>query len=487
MTWRRPVGSFRARLTLRWTAAAGLLLLASHLAIYAGARAFLYARLDRQVRTLIATEVASATDGITGVHLHEPSLEAVNSGIDDKAVQIFDPSGDVVVQSVWLDAAAPPIVGLDVVQAALRGEAPIVDTDVAGRQGRAAVLRAAREGQAYAVALALFTDDIDHTLSDLGWLLAGVWIGALGLTGAIGYHLASRALQPVEQITARAAHIARGAFAARLDPARHDDELGRMTTSLNALLDRLHGAIEANRRFAADASHELRGPITAMAGQIDVTLRHDRSAEEYREALGLVRHRLSTLTALIEDLILLVRATEGGQEVMRRVVPLEPLVNASRLRYEPAARVRQVALRVDVPDDLVAFVEPRLFARVMDNVFSNAVKFNREGGSVVVFARAQGPEPDAGDWSTNQVVIAVTDSGPGIPAADQERVFERFRRLDESRARHTGGSGLGLAICREVLTLLGGSIRVAHSSHEGTTMEIRVPGERQVANPAADA
>jgi two-component system OmpR family sensor kinase len=474
----RALGSFRARLTIRWTLAAGLLLLASHVAIYVGARAFLYDRLDRQVRTLAATEVASSTDGPTGVHIHEPSLVAIAGGLDEKAVQIFDSRGAIVAQSGWLPAREGPMVGIVAIRDALAGRAPVVDIHVGGRNGRAAVLRAERDRVPYAVAVGLFADDVERSLADLAWLLTGVWLGALGLTATIGYHLASRALRPVEQITARAAHIARGAFTARLDPSPYDDEVGRMTTSLNALIDRLNGAIEANRRFAADASHELRGPITAMAGQIDVTLRHDRTADEYRDVLVIVRERLTALTSLIEDLILLVRATEGGQEVIHRVVPLRTFVEEAAVRLDAAARARQVSIQVDVPADLVAFVEPRLLARVVDNVIGNAVKFNRDGGEVHITARAEAPAA-ADAWSANHLVLRIADTGPGIAEADHERIFERFLRLDHSRARHTGGSGLGLAISREVLAIRGGSIRVAESSATGTTMEIRLLGEQE--------
>ena len=111
---------------------------------------------------------------------------------------------------------------------------------------------------------------------------------------------------------------------------------------------------------------------------------------------------------------------------------------------------------------------------MFDNVLANAVHYNREGGQVVISGSAEDRAGD--DWKPGMVAIAVTDTGSGIPAGQSERVFDRFYRLDPSRARLTGGSGLGLAICREVLTVLGGTIRVQSSSLSGTTLEIRVPG-----------
>ena len=116
---------------------------------------------------------------------------------------------------------------------------------------------------------------------------------------------------------------------------------------------------------------------------------------------------------------------------------------------------------------------------MFDNVLSNAVHYNRDGGTVVISGSAEESAPD--EWKTGAIIITVTDTGSGIPDGESERVFDRFYRLDQSRARRTGGSGLGLAICREVMTVLGGSIRIIRSSSEGTTFEIRMPG--RIASP----
>jgi signal transduction histidine kinase len=132
-------------------------------------------------------------------------------------------------------------------------------------------------------------------------------------------------------------------------------------------------------------------------------------------------------------------------------------------------------VRLDqLPPGLVAYGEPRLLARVFDNVLTNAVRYNRDGGEVVITGSVEEPAADA--WKPGMVTLLVRDTGIGIPAPEQERVFERFYRLDRARGRQTGGTGLGLAICREVLDVLGGSIRIAESSGDGTTVEIRMPG-----------
>src|SRR5690606_6609274 len=167
---------------------------------------------------------------------------------------------------------------------------------------------------------------------------------APGPTAVVGHRLASRPLQPVDSSTRRAGEIARDRIDARLDPPGIDDEIGRMTLLLNEMLDRLHGVIAANRRFAADASHELRSPLTAIAGEIDVTLKRERSAAEYAETLRVVREQLNEMFALTDDLTLLVQAEERADAVTLRPVPVDALLAGVAHRLAPLAAQRQVQL-----------------------------------------------------------------------------------------------------------------------------------------------
>lgn len=464
--------SFRTRLTLQWTAVFGLLLAAAGIAIDVGARAFLREDLDRKVRTLARTEAASATDGIAGVHLHDPPRGSLtDEELAPKLAQIFDAQGRLVLQSPDLptrEALIPP----GVIAAALAGDVPLVTVNHGVRPARVAVVRAASESQAYAVAVGLYTEENDRFLASLERLLAAVWLGGVLATALLGYALSSRALKPITAITSRAARIARGDFSVRLDPPETADEVGLMTRSLNDVLERLYASLAANRRFAADASHELRGPVTAMAGEIDVTLKHPRAGDDYRHTLVTVRDRLDLMTAIIEDLTVLVRAQEGGRELVIQEVPLGPLLDGAVARLAPLAEARRVSVALGPCAGLVAYAEPRLLARALDNVLTNAVQYNHDGGRVEIRLRYE----EQADDLPSMIVVAVGDTGPGIPPEERERIFERFYRLDRARARHTGGTGLGLAICREVLTAMRGQISVAESGPGGTRIEIAVPG-----------
>ena len=307
-----------------WTLAFGLLLAVANLAIYTAFRTYLRGDLDLKVRTVAATELASSTDG-PDIHLHELPTDALAQRRVHRQVRP-DLRADGRVRLASASLRGVPRAGA----AATWCARPSTDARRSSRSSSAGVPDARpcfARGWATSTTpswSASFAIEIDAHLAQLAWLLAAVWTGGLAATSALGYWLASRALAPVVGITQRAARIAQGDFSARLDPPASQDEVGEMTRSLNDVLDRLHGALEAHRRFASDASHELRAPITAMAGEIDVTLKHPRTADEYRDTLLVVGERLSALTALCEDLILLVHAQEGAPGLELREVSVLP-------------------------------------------------------------------------------------------------------------------------------------------------------------------
>lgn len=468
--------SFRAQLTLRWTAAFGLLLTLGGVVVHEGIRTFLIYDLDAQLRTLAGTELASALD-TPSLHIHDfPMAVFAGHSYSDKFVQILTADGRVLLESGSL-GTTPSLLAPEQIGAALAGTPLVFPVNALGRPGRMTALATNKDGTPYIVAVGLFTDRLDAVLGRIAWLVAAVWLLGVGLTALLGFVIASRALAPIDRIARRAATIARGNFSARLDPPTTDDEIGKMTRLLNEMIERLDAALEANRRFAADASHELRGPLTAMLGELDVTLKRDRSASEYRETLSVVRERLQDAINLAENLMLLVRAQEGHPSRISEV-PVASMLGHAAAQVAHLAAARGIDVRLDAPPDLVVYGEEHLLTRVFDNLLRNAVQYNRDGGRVVVTGRAD----DAGQgWSTSFATVEVSDTGTGITEADRERVFERFYRTDRARSRRTGGTGLGLSICLEVITLFGGTIRVRESSPSGTVFEVRLPGGRATA------
>ena len=484
--------SFRTRLTLHWTGSFGLILAVALSVVYVGSRRYAYADLDAKIRTLAATELVSGTDFEREgrVHLHEVGRELViGARYEDKFVQVLSADGAVVVQSDLLKGGGP-LVPDEVRERAMDWKAPVFDLRAAGRPGRMTVLRGAMGSNTYLFAVGLFTDSLEASLRRLAELLAGVWVASLLFTAGVGYVLASRALRPILRITERARTIARGAFSARLDPPAVDDEIGRMTRLLNEMLENLEAAIEANRRFAADASHELRTPVTAIRGEVDVVLKRERTAAEYRGSLESVRSYAARMSDLIESLMFLVRAQEGRSSVDLQETPLTKLLREAAGHVAPLAGPKGVSLRFEAFPDVVGYADPRLLGRVFDNLLRNAVNYNRPGGQVTVTGETR-PAASSG-WASGTVVVRIRDTGLGVPADSRALIFERFYRAERSRSRASGGAGLGLAICREVIALMDGEVTLVESSETGSTFEVRLPGRRrydEVANGpmAADA
>lgn len=462
--------SFRARLTLQWLLAFGLLLAAVNIATFAAIRAFLLSDLDADLRTLAATELASSTDTDTAAHLHEFTPDPRDPDYNQKFVQLIDRNGQLMMQSPRLHATAP-LLPPAVIAAAFDGRAPVLWVTANDRAGRMIALRTPGDNP-YLVAVGLFTDRVEATLAWIGRLLIAVWLGGMLLTGAIGFVLASRALRPIRRITARAAAIAHGASATRLDAPAADDEIGEMTRLLNQMLERLFQAIEANRRFASDASHELRTPLTALIGEVEVTLKRPRTIEEYRRTLMFAQERLQHLSRLVDDLMLLVRAQEQKAGV-RAEVPVRALLERIVSRYHDVIVSGDVVVTLDAAPDVVAYADERLLEHAFENIVANAVQY---GGRPARIAIAAAIDPHSRDRAPDDVVVTIRDNGPGIPKEMRERVFERFYRLDSSRSRRTGGTGLGLSIAREVVQLFDGTLTVVESSDPGAVLEVRLPG-----------
>jgi signal transduction histidine kinase len=424
--------------------------------------------------------LAAATVTAQGHLFENPQSAFHDFGFMPAYGQLLTPEGRVANATPSLRGQGPMLDAQQVQQAA-QGRSSILSTDTGGRRLRVLAVPVRRDGQPYVLAIGVSEAPMQRRLRPLALLLTAVWLGGVVATAMLGFFLASRALRPIDHITRRAGAIARGDFSARLDPPPVDDEIGRMTRMLNDVLERLHGTIETNRHFAGDASHELRTPLTALQGEVDVALKRDRSAREYRETLEVVRDGLRQMVEITENLMVLARAQERASERLMEEVGLGPLIASALERARAIAGPRATDLVATDLDELVVYGDARLLARVFDNLIANAVYYNRDNGRVTVSARYV--EAASHEWAPDRVVVSVSDTGVGIPREEWTRVFERFRRIESSRPRQRG-AGLGLAICREIVTLYGGPIRVASSSPEGTTFEVDLPG-RRLASPAA--
>ncbi|HXQ71528.1 MAG TPA: ATP-binding protein [Pyrinomonadaceae bacterium] len=306
-------------------------------------------------------------------------------------------------------------------------------------------------------------------------LLVGVPV-ALILASFGGYFLARKTLVPVVTMSETAAHISAENLSSRLPVANRHDELGQLALTFNQLLARLDQSFEQQRRFMADASHELRTAVSVVRGESEIALSQDgREADDLRESLAIVHDEGRRLTGIVEDLFTLARADAAGHH------PLE--VTNFYLEETMAGCVRAARALAAVKDLRLAYTPAReempfrgdeeLIRRMLMNLLDNAIKYTPSGGSVSV-----GCETRNGEY-----LLTVRDTGNGIPSEMQSSIFERFYRVDKSRTRETesngsstgSGAGLGLAIARLAAEAHGGHLELTHSDATGSIFVASLP------------
>ncbi|MFG2003512.1 ATP-binding protein [Spirillospora sp. NPDC048911] len=297
--------------------------------------------------------------------------------------------------------------------------------------------------------------DFEHAR---GFFLGALGVAVLLMVGLVGLAVGRsvrRTMQPVCVMSAELAAITGGEPIRRVTVPDSGDEVSELADSINQTLRRLEGVVERQRGFVADVSHELRSPLTGLRAQLEVALQHPED-EDWPAVVRAALADADRLQNIVTDLLIMAKL-EAGLRMERQPVDLGELARA-----EVARRPRRVPVEVEADDGVVVQGTRMHLVRLLTNLLDNA---ERHAASLVrVTVRADG----------GTAVLEVADDGSGIPDRDRERVFRRFQRLDESRARDSGGTGLGLPISREVATAHGGTL-VAADSDRGARLVLRLP------------
>jgi two-component system OmpR family sensor kinase len=299
------------------------------------------------------------------------------------------------------------------------------------------------------------------------WFLFGIPL--LVLTAAVaGWWLTGRTLSPVGSMADAAARIA-PASGTRLPVTNPDDELGRLGTRFNALLDRLDGALAQQRQFIADAAHELRTPIARMRARVELALLKApdvATGADRTEILRALDAELRAITHQVDELLQLARADAAGDEAVAHAerLFLDDLVADELPRWQPQAEQLGVALTVGALEEAAVRGDAVLLARLCGVLVDNALRYSGTPGNVRVSVQAR----------TDVVVLTVEDNGRGVPVADRVRIFDRFFRGEEARHRRADGSGLGLAIASWIVRRHGGTIRVDDSELGGARFVVEL-------------
>ncbi|HZS53076.1 MAG TPA: ATP-binding protein [Bryobacteraceae bacterium] len=280
-----------------------------------------------------------------------------------------------------------------------------------------------------------------------------------------GYWLSGRALAPVDQIIDEARSIDSANLAARLSVPSSGDELQRLSETLNQMLDRVEHSVLHVRRFTADASHELRAPMTLIYTAAQFALRRDRDPEELKESLRKILREAKRCTELINHLLLLARSDAGGSQMQIVPTDIGALVEDVKGEVSMLASTKRLNVSSILPEQPVFLsVDATSFRRMLLILLDNAIKYTPEGGAITISLIE---EP------TN-VAIAVADTGVGIPTDQLPFIFDRFWRADKVRSRDAGGTGLGLAIAREIAQSHGAELTAESSIGIGSTFTVRL-------------
>ena len=289
---------------------------------------------------------------------------------------------------------------------------------------------------------------------------AGGLILLIGLAG--GWWLVSRAIKPVEDISATAVKISAGDLSQRINVAEAESELGKLASVLNSTFARLDAAFAQQKQFASDAAHELRTPVSVILTQTQTALNRERDAAEYRETVEACQRAAQRMRKLIGALLELARLDAGQEQMKRLRFDFSRTVADCVELVRPLAEERGVKMFAEL-SPLETPGDSERVAQVAMNLLTNAIQYNQPNGEVRVKVASHG----------GLAILTVSDTGPGIPAEDLPHVFKRFYRGDKSR---TGGNtGLGLAISKAIVEAHGGSIEVSSGEDAGTTFTVRLP------------
>lgn len=457
-----------ARIALGMTAA---LTVVSLIGLF-GARAFLDRELNASLLNVASIQASSVTDSPSGeMDFHEWDLtpqEAAQVRELNRYAQVWSASGQSLLRTQYITSDLP--LDTAALHTAAAGELVVTEQTFQDLPIRSLYYPLERMGAAHArhvLQVAAPLTGRNGMLRQLTVLLLAITVvtGAASFVG--GGWLAARVVRPVHEIIDQAEAMRAGTLGRRIEADADAQEYERLISVLNTMLARLESSFEVQRQFTADASHELRSPLTALRGELELALRRERDPAEYRRVIASGLHEVDRLTSLVQDLLVLARSDAGMMQPRLQATDAAERVAAVVGRLGPAAQRAGLDLRLTADDSAELLADPALLEQLVWNLVDNAIRYTPAGGAIDVAVERNG----------EAVSVSVSDTGPGIPVAEHDRIFERFHRGDEARTASDdgGGTGLGLSIVRAIVEAHGGRVSVARAPRGGARFEVTLP------------
>ena len=456
--------SIGVRLTLWYLAVFALGQFVFGLGMWLILRNSLYDMVDDDLETQVEdlkTFLQSQKKDATLAKLQEETGESYSIEHSGDYLAVYAQTGDAIYLSSFLQSHPYVLLAQDQIKRPISRSRRID-----GRPFRFLFEKLNVNDHLYAVEVGIPADDAVETLQLFrSYLLMFAPVLLFGAAG-FGYWMSRRALAPVDALVRTAREVGGTNLSSRVQKLNTGDELQRLSDTLNEMLDRIETAFLRVTQFTADASHELRTPVSLIRTEAELALRRSRGEAEYKESLRHILLEAERTTALIEQLLSLARADSGRETVKLQPVNLAHMLNALVEGWQQVATIRSMQLSAKI-DDAAVFVmgdEP-LLRRLADILLDNAIKYTPSPGSVRLSL----------EQNADKAVMTVQDSGVGIAEEEQSKIFERFYRVDRARTRAQGGTGLGLAIAQWIVAQHHGAIAVVSRPGEGATFRVELP------------
>ena len=465
----------------------GILLVAGA-GVYLGVRAALRASLDDALRGIAAAEIASASDEPNGkIHVHPDDATSLSISSQtgyEKFAQIENSRDRIVARTPNLQRGPKLTRDAKAEKRARGGLVSFADIRLGDEPLRCVYYPfRAPDGEPLLAIVSIAQRPMRKSLQ---LLLGALGISLLlgGVAASIGAGaLAKRLTQPLEQMASAAREIGESSLNARIPSGATDAEIADVTQVLNEMLGRLEAAfaaqqalIASQRRFVADASHELRSPLSNLRGTVEVALRRPRTSEDYRETLQISLSEIERLSRLVTALLTLSRADAGAVTRAFEACDWSAIAARSVAAHAARAQGNAVGLRLNAPENAPENVrvmgDADRLREVVDNLLDNALRYAPASSHVAVRVAREG----------ENCLLSVEDSGVGLGADEVERVFDRFYRADSSRDRESGGMGLGLAIVKAIVESHGGEVYARNRDAGGAKFVVRLPVVLEGAN-----
>ncbi|MBN1254194.1 MAG: HAMP domain-containing protein [Deltaproteobacteria bacterium] len=459
--------TIKFKLTLWYVVILGIILCSFSIFLYFTLADSLYKGVDNRIKTMGEIVAASARSPF-GADIDQIMIDRYGVRPLGRYIQILDESGKIGGSSTNIRDIKIPL-NLSTLKAASKGKTIFETVKVLGRYSLRVVTIPIIENESMTGIIQVGSplEGVEEALHQLLLLLLIAVPAALLAASTAGLFLANKALRPVDAITQIARRIGSGDLSQRIRIKRVNDELGRLASTFNEMIAKLEESFHRVKRFTADASHELKTPLTILRGEVELGLKKKRALKEYQRILASNLEEISRMSRIVDNLLTLSRADMGQVTMKRKKLELSSLVRDVWEDLRILAEEKKIQMKF--LDDGVTQIEgdPLFLRQLILNLTENGLKYTLPGGEVSLKVE--------GDRDQKVVRILVSDTGVGIAQKDQKRVFDRFFRADKARSRETGGTGLGLSICQWIVQAHEGQIAVQSKVGQGSTFTVTLP------------